>query len=262
MELIDIGVNLTHESFSHDLDEVLARAAAVGVHRHVVTGTTVQATRDALALHARWPHRLFATAGVHPHHAAEYDAATGEALRELVRQPGIVAVGECGLDYFRDFSPRPAQREAFAAQLEIAVETGLPVFLHQRDAHEDFMAVLKDYLPRLKAAVAHCFTGQAHELEDCLAAGLHVGITGWICDERRGRHLLPLVAGIPADRLMIETDAPYLLPRSLKPAPSTRRNEPAFLPEVARVVAAARGEPVEVLAACSTATAVSFFGLP
>jgi TatD DNase family protein len=141
------------------------------------------------------------------------------------------------------------------------MQAGLPVFLHQRDAHADFMAVLRDYLPRLKAGVAHCFTGQENELDDCLAAGLHVGITGWICDERRGRHLLPLMARIPADRLMIETDAPYLLPRSLKPAPSTRRNEPAFLPEVARVVAAARGETVESLAASTTATAVRFFGL-
>ena len=261
MELIDIGVNLTHESFSHDLDDVLARAAAVGVHRHVVTGTTVQATRDALALHARWPHRLFATAGVHPHHAAEYDAATGEALRELVRQPGIVAVGECGLDYFRDFSPRPAQREAFAAQLEIAVETGLPVFLHQRDAHEDFMAVLKDYLPRLKAAVAHCFTGQKDELHAYLDLGLYVGITGWICDERRGAHLLQLVRDIPRDRLLVETDSPYLTPRDMKPQPKARRNEPAFLPHIVKTIARALGRPAEDVAVETTRNARALFNI-
>ncbi|MFO7326232.1 MAG: TatD family hydrolase, partial [Pseudomonadota bacterium] len=262
VELIDIGVNLAHESFSHDLPEVLERAAAAGVHRMVVTGTSVGATRAALELHRQYPQRLFATSGLHPHHASEFDTGVRQALKELACQPGVVAVGECGLDYYRNYSPREAQLTAFAGQLEIAVETGLPVFLHQRDAHQDFMAVLRDYLPHLRAAVAHCFTGQAHELDECLTAGLYIGITGWICDERRGRHLLPLVARIPADRLMIETDAPYLLPRSLKPAPPTRRNEPAFLPEVARVVAGARGEPLEVLAASTTGTAVRFFALP
>ena len=262
MELIDIGVNLTHESFGHDLPEVLQRAAAAGVHRMVVTGTTVDATRDALALHARHPQRLFATAGLHPHHASEFDPALRDALRELAQQPGVVALGECGLDFYRNYSPREAQLRAFASQLELAVELGLPAFLHQRDAHADFIAVLRDYLPRLAAGVAHCFTGQAHELEDCLEAGLHIGITGWICDERRGQHLVPMMARIPADRLMIETDAPYLLPRSLKPPPATRRNEPAFLPEVAATVARARGESIEALAASSTATAGAFFRLP
>jgi TatD DNase family protein len=262
MELIDIGVNLTHESFRHDLQDVLHRAARAGVRRMIVTGTSVAATRDALALHARHPDRLYATAGLHPHHASEFDAATRDALRELARQPGIVALGECGLDYYRNFSPREAQLAAFAGQLELAVEAQLPVFLHQRDAHADFMAVLRDFLPRLKAGVAHCFTGQAGELEDCLAAGLAIGITGWICDERRGAHLVPLMASIPASRLMLETDAPYLLPRSLKPHPASRRNEPAFLAEVAATIARARNEPVEVLAASSTAAAAAFFALP
>src|SRR5690606_15316063 len=135
-------------------------------------------------------------------------------------------------------------------------DLGLPVFLHQRDAHADFMAVLRDFLPRLAGGVAHCFTGQGHEMDECLAAGLSIGITGWICDERRGQHLLPLMPRIPADRLMIETDSPYLLPRSLKLPRSMRRNEPAFLPEVAATVAGARGESVEALAAATTANAV------
>ena len=261
MQLIDIGVNLTHESFSHDLPEVLQRATAAGVHRMVVTGTTVEATREALALHARYPDRLYATAGLHPHHASEFDPALRDALRELAQQPGVVALGECGLDYYRNYSPREAQLAAFAGQLELAVELGLPAFLHQRDAHADFMAVLRDYLPRLNGGVAHCFTGQAHELDDCLAAGLHIGITGWICDERRGQHLLPMMPRIPAGRLMIETDAPYLLPRSLQPRPATRRNEPAFLPEVAATVAHARAESIATLAASTTATASAFFGL-
>jgi TatD DNase family protein len=262
MELLDIGANLTHESFSHDLPDVLHRASSAGVHRLVVTGTSIAATEAALALHDQHPDRLYATAGVHPHHASDYDAATGAALRELASRHGIVALGECGLDYYRNFSPREAQLAAFRAQLELAVELRLPVFLHQRDAHADFIAVLREYRAALVDGVAHCFTGQAGELEDCLALDLAIGITGWICDERRGRHLLPLMPRIPAQRLMIETDAPYLLPRSLKPHPPSRRNEPAFLVEVARTVAAARGESPEQLAASSTAAAEAFFRLP
>jgi TatD DNase family protein len=261
MELIDIGANLTHESFAPDLPDVLHRASRAGVHRMIVTGTSVAATQGALRLHAEYPDRLHATAGLHPHHAADYGPETRDALRELARQPGVVAMGECGLDYYRNYSPREAQLKAFAGQLELAVELQLPVFLHQRDAHADFMAVLRDYRPRLKDGIAHCFTGQRQELEDCLQAELAIGITGWICDERRGRHLLPLVRLIQERRLMIETDAPYLLPRSLKPAPPTRRNEPSFLTEVAATIARARDESVEQLAASSTAAAAAFFGL-
>jgi TatD DNase family protein len=262
MELIDIGVNLTHESFRHDLADVLHRAAKAGVHRMIVTGTSVAATGEALQLHAQYPDRLWATAGLHPHHASDYSPLLRDELRALARRPGVVAVGECGLDYYRNYSPREAQLAAFAGQLELAVELGLPVFLHQRDAHADFVAVLRDYLPRLKAGVSHCFTGSDAELDESLALGLSIGITGWICDERRGRHLLRLVPRIPEDRLMLETDAPYLLPRSLRPHPATRRNEPAFLPEVASTVAAARNETPGQLAASSTLAARQFFALP
>jgi TatD DNase family protein len=261
MELIDIGANLTHESFHHDLPDVLRHAGQAGVHRMIVTGTSVAATSAALDLHRAHPDRLFATAGLHPHHASDHDAATEQALRELATQPGIVAVGECGLDYYRNFSPREAQLKAFSAQLQLAVELRLPVFLHQRDAHADFIAVLREFRPQLVDGIAHCFTGQRNELEDYLAMDLAIGITGWICDERRGKHLQDIMTLVPAGRLMIETDAPYLLPRTLKPRPSSRRNEPAFLTEVAATVARSRGETLEQLAASSTAAAVQFFRL-
>lgn len=259
--LIDIGVNLAHESFAHDLTEVLRRAHLAGVQRMIVTGTSVEATRDALALHARDPHRLFATAGLHPHHASDLSAEALSELRDLAAQPGVVAIGECGLDYYRNFAPREAQIAAFRALLELAVETKKPVFLHQRDAHADFMAIMREFRGALADGVAHCFTGQANELDDCLQLNLAIGITGWICDERRGAHLLPLMKQIPATRLMIETDAPYLLPRTLRPRPATRRNEPAFLTEVAATIAQARGETLEQLAASSTAAAAAVFGL-
>ncbi|MEO8308937.1 MAG: TatD family hydrolase [Pseudomonadota bacterium] len=261
-QLIDIGANLSHESFAHDLAAVMHDAWHAGVRRMVVTGTSIASSRAALQLHAAHPTRLFATAGVHPHHASELGANGMAELEQLLAQPGVVAIGECGLDYYRNFSPREAQVAAFRAQLELATRLRKPVFLHQRDAHDDFIAIVREFRSGLTAGVAHCFTGQANELDDYLEAGLAIGITGWICDERRGLHLLPLMKQIPADRLMIETDAPYLLPRSLRPRPPSRRNEPAFLTEVARTVATARQEAFTVLAESSTQAAMRFFNLP
>jgi len=260
--LIDIGANLTHASFADDLDAVLGRAAAAGVSRIVVTGSSDQGNIDAAELAADWPGRLFATAGVHPHHASEYTDASDELIRSLALRESVVAIGECGLDYYRNYSPRAAQLEAFRSQLEIAADTGLPVFLHQRDAHDDFVAVLEPELSKISRAVAHCFTGEGKSLREYLAMGLWIGITGWICDERRGAHLKELVAEIPDDRLLIETDAPYLLPRTLTSKPASRRNEPAYLAEVLRVLADARGQSEQHVAAVTTANAMRFFNLP
>jgi TatD DNase family protein len=241
----------------------MARAAAAGVTQMVVTGASGSGSHKAAELARQHKGRLFATAGVHPHHATELTPALAAELEQLARAPETVAVGECGLDYFRDFSPRDLQRTAFAQQLDIAVRVGKPVFLHQRDAHQDFMAILREHAPALAAgAVAHCFTGTAAELMDCLELGLAIGITGWICDERRGQHLLPLMREIPATKLMLETDGPYLLPRDLHPKPPSRRNEPAYLAHIAATVAKARAESLDALAHSTTATARAFFRLP
>ena len=262
MDLIDIGANLTHDSFDRDRDAVLARAREAGVARMVVTGASREHSPLALRLAQAHPGVLYATAGVHPHHAVEYTEECDAEMRALHAHPEVVAVGECGLDYFRDFSPRPAQRRAFERQLQIAVDTGKPLFLHQRDAHDDFVAMMKNFDGRLGPAVVHCFTGTRKELFDCLDQDWHIGITGWLCDERRGLHLRELVKNIPANRLMIETDAPYLLPRTVKPQPSHRRNEPMYLAHIVAELARDRGEEVEVTAAATTATARAFFGLP
>ena len=260
-ELIDIGANLAHESFAADMDDVLAAARAVGVTQIIVTGSCDQSNQAAAELATRHPGRLYATAGVHPHHAREFDATAAARIEQLAASQAIVAVGECGLDYFRNFSPRDAQIAAFGAQLDIAAATGLPLFLHQRDAIEDFVSVLGPRRAKLGRAVAHCFTGNAAELDALLELDLDIGITGWICDERRGLHLRELVGRIPPERLMIETDAPYLLPRSLRPRPKTRRNEPRWLPEVARVVAESMAMSYEDLAELTTANARRFFAL-
>ncbi len=260
--LIDIGANLTHDSFADDLDDVLARAEAAGVGRMVVTGSSDQGNIDAAELAEAYPGHLFATAGMHPHHATDYNDASDELIRSLLLRKEVVAVGECGLDYFRDFSPRDVQQEVFRSQLDIAGDTRMPVFLHQRDAHDDFIAILEPAMAKIPRAVAHCFTGDGAAMREYLALGLWIGITGWICDERRGLHLQEIVAEIPDNRLLLETDAPYLLPRTLTPRPKSRRSEPAHLTEVLRVVANARGQSEQHVAAITTANAIEFFALP
>ncbi|HEY4211697.1 MAG TPA: TatD family hydrolase [Steroidobacteraceae bacterium] len=260
--LIDIGINLAHDSYDSDRDAVIERARAAGVIQMVMTGSSVASTLRAIEISQSDPRSLFATAGVHPHHATDVTADSVTRLEELARRPEVVAVGECGLDYFRDFSPRDVQREAFHKQLEVAARVGKPVFLHERDAHEDFVAIVREHRASLVGGVAHCFTGTGPQLARYLELDLSIGITGWICDERRGAHLIPLMREIPADRLLLETDGPYLMPRNLRPKPSSRRNEPAFLPQVAWTVATARGEPLAVLAESTTAAARRLFRLP
>jgi TatD DNase family protein len=261
IDLIDIGANLTHDSFDDDRDEVIQRASDAGVNRMILTGSSEQGSRDAVALAETRPGKFYATAGVHPHHASDYTDDVHRTLAELAAHDVVVAVGECGLDYFRNFSPQDEQRDAFRRQLELAAETGLPVFLHQRDAHADFLEILEPAMGKVSRAVAHCFTGGAEELSAYLDLGLYIGITGWVCDERRGANLKKLVGQIPLDRLMIETDAPYLLPRTVKPKPKTRRNEPMYLREVLRVIAEASGIAESEIASATTANAERFFAL-
>ena len=262
MELFDIGANLGHESFDHDLPDVLARAREAGVSHIVVTGASREGSAKALQLAQADPGFLYASAGVHPHHALEYTEECDLEMRALHTHADVLAVGECGLDYFRDLAPRPAQRKAFERQLQLALELQKPLFLHQRDAHEDFMAMMKNFNGRLGKAVVHCFTGTRKELFDCLDADYYIGITGWLCDERRGLHLREMARFIPAERLLIETDAPYLLPRTVRPPPSHRRNEPMYLRHIVEELARDRHEQVAQTAAASAAAAREFFRLP
>lgn len=262
MQWIDIGANLTHDSFASDREEVIARACAADVTQMLVTGASLASSHAAIQLSRLHAGRLFATAGVHPHHAEELTSAQLPALRALLQDSAVVAVGECGLDYFRNFSEAAAQRRAFELQLQLAAQCGKPVFLHQRDAHADFLAILREHIGALRGAVAHCFTAGERELEAYLALGLSIGITGWFCDERRGAHLAALVGRIPPQRLMLETDAPYLLPRDLPPPVRTRRNEPMYLPHIGAAVARARGETLADCAHHTSAHARAFFALP
>lgn len=257
MELVDIGVNLAHRSFAADREAVVDAAVAAGVTRMIVTGTSLAASREALALARARPGLLWATAGVHPHDAARCDAGTIAALRGLAGAPEVVAIGECGLDFNRDFSPRPVQETWFKKQVELAIELGLPLFLHEREAASVFLAVLDALRPAPERVVVHCFTGDAEALRAYLRRGYNVGITGWICDERRGQHLRALVREVPRERLLLETDAPFLAPRDVRPR--VQRNTPALLRHVAEVVARCRGESPAELAAATTANALRVF---
>ncbi|MEX0740545.1 MAG: TatD family hydrolase [Pseudohongiella sp.] len=258
--LIDIGANLGHESFAHDLADVLQRARDAGLVHQLVTGTTLAASEQALAICTRYPD-LSCTVGIHPHEAAHASADVLSGIRDLLDAPLVKAVGETGLDFNRDFSPRPVQEKVFSEHLAMAADTGKPVFLHQRDAHARFLPILKEYRDTLSGGVVHCFTDSREALFDYLDLDMYIGITGWICDERRGKHLQALVANIPADRLLLETDAPYLLPRTLRPKPKTRRNEPAWLTEVLATVAHCCQRLPAELAAETTANAVRLFKL-
>ena len=261
MGLVDIGANLGHESFRGDLQAVLDRARAAGVERILATGASERESALAQSIAVQYPRQLRATAGVHPHLAREWTDASADALRSLLSCPEVVAVGEAGLDFYRDFSPRDCQERVFEAQIELAIELAMPLFMHERDASERFTAILARHRHRLGPAVVHCFSGDERALDAYLDLDLHIGITGWICDERRGTHLHRLVGRIPSERLMVETDAPYLLPRDLRPRPKSRRNEPAFLPHIVQRIAQLRGETPEQLTESSTRTAVAFFGL-
>ena len=256
---VDIGVNLTAAQFAADRAQVVRRAREAGVDKLLLTGTSLADSAEALRLADEYG--LHATVGVHPHHASEWQCDSSALLQRLAAHPRACAIGECGLDFNRNFSPPAAQEQAFVAQLKLAAALNKPVFLHCRDGHDRFLALLLPHLAQLPAAVLHCFTGTRAELHACLERGLYIGITGWICDERRGQSLLALLPEIPLDRLLLETDAPWLLPRDLKPAPKSRRNEPALLPHIAKRVAAAIGISLDELAQRTRANAERVFGL-
>lgn len=260
-KLVDIGVNFTSSNFESDLPSVIEQAVHNGVETMIVTGTDISHSMRAIELCNEYPHYLKSTVGIHPHHADDFSMADIAKIQDISSNNSVVALGECGLDYNRNFSTKKSQLACFEAQLDFATSSNLPVFLHQRDAHEDFFNILQKYRQKLSNAVVHCFTGNQDELNDYLSIDTYIGITGWICDERRGQHLHDLLCTIPEDRLLVETDAPYLLPRSLKPKPKSRRNEPQYLPHIVQVMANILNKDYDTLAEQTTLSAQSFFNL-
>ena len=259
---IDIGVNLTGSSFKKDMPQVVERAQEAGVEKLIVTGTDIKHSEQAINLTQQYESVCYSTAGLHPHHASDYSNDLASELRDMLKHKKVVAVGECGLDFNRNFSTRKEQIRAFEAQLEIAIEVQKPVFLHQRDAHEDFVSMIKSCRSDLSQVVAHCFTGSIEEVKDYVLLDMYIGVTGWICDERRGLSLQRAVKHIPLDRVMLETDAPYLLPRDMQEKPLEKnRNEPSFLPHIARRVAKYMGIEDAELITAAYKNSYDFFNL-
>ncbi len=269
--MIDIGVNLTSSRFASDRQEVIVRAVAAGVHTMIVTGTSVSVSEEAVQLCAEHPQHLYSTAGIHPHDASSFNDNSITQLSGLLIREKVVAVGECGLDFNRNFSTPQEQLSCFERQLELAVELKMPVFLHQRDAHKDFLRLIKKHRSGLVDAVSHCFTGNRAEMESYLEQDLYIGITGWVCDMRRGQDLQEAVKYLPLQRLMVETDAPYLFPGDLvfpednqlsrKQRKSRKRNEPKYLPHIIKSLAGFMEQDEEQVREKSTQNAQRFFRL-
>lgn len=270
--MIDIGLNLTSSQFKNDTEQLIKSALAVNVDTMIVTGTSIDQSRQALHLTQQYPQYLYATAGIHPHHANTFTEHSIKQLRILLADRRVVALGECGLDFNRNFSTPAEQLSCFERQLELAVELKIPVFLHQRDAQGEFIRLIRKYRTGLVDAVAHCFTGGHKELDACLQEDLYIGVTGWLCDERRGRELQACISQVPKDRLMVETDAPYLFPRDLKLANEytlsakekkklRSRNEPQYLPHIVKTLASFIKTDAAELAQITTNNTRNFFRL-
>ena len=247
MPLFDICFNFTSGKFRQDEEAFIHRAKQAGVTHYLITGSDQDDSEYAVALANRYQEGMYATCGVHPHLAKNWQDDTIAKLRELSKHKRIKAIGEAGLDYNRNFSSHEQQEHAFREQIKLAIECQKPLFLHERDAHKEFFTILKEYRHDIGPTVVHCFTGNQEALENYLSMDLYIGITGWICDERRGQHLQELVKIIPQDRLLIETDAPYLFPRTYQPRPKNMTNEPSYLPHIAEHIAYHRGDSVESL---------------
>ena len=253
----DIGVNLTNKRFADDLDQVISRALAAKVNALLITGTSEQESQRALELANLYPDCCWSTAGVHPHDAAQVSADFQNRLRALAQHEKVLAIGECGLDFNRNFSPKEDQLRVFEAQLNIAHELAMPVFLHERDAFDEQVALLSQFSGL--SGVAHCFTGTEAQMQRYLELGLYIGITGWLCDPKRGEALRTAVKSLPLERLLVETDAPYLTPKNLPG--KVRRNEPCYLPHIVQEIAQIKQVAVAEVQASAWQNSATLFGL-
>jgi len=245
--LIDSHCHLDFPDFSADLDGVVARARAAGVARIVTISTRVARHDGLLAIAERFPD-VFCSVGTHPYYAQEELAVSAAALVARTRHPKVVAIGEAGLDYHHDGAPRQAQEQSFRNHIAAARETGLPLVIHSRDADDDMAQILEEETGQgAFPAVLHCFTGGADLARRAIALGLSISFTG-ILTFKNSQALRAIAADLPADRIMVETDAPYLAPGSHR----GKRNEPAFVVETAAVLASTRGVSFDAIANTTT----------
>jgi len=262
---IDIGINLINKQFRNEIDQTIDRALDANVSKMILTGTSLKNSIQAHQLANKNPQIIYSTAGIHPHNAKTFTDTTQHELKKLLKNPNVVAVGECGLDFDRDFSPRPIQEKCFEMHLELAVEIQKPVFLHERAAHQNFNAIIDLYKDNLSNAIVHCFTGSLTEAKTFLDNGFYIGFTGAISDIRRFNQLKEVVRYAPLDRIMIETDCPFMLPKNipnhLLNQKNKRRNEPAFVSYVAASIANFKNIPITEVMEATTENAIDFFEL-
>ena len=256
LDLFDTHAHLHFPEFDADREAMLDRARAAGVRRMLTLGTEPESSRAAVAL-AMGEADVWASVGIHPHDAAGADAAALAEIERLTAEPRVVAVGEIGLDYFRDLSPREDQQRAFRALLRLARRVGKPVVIHCRDAHEDVLRILAEERVTDVRGIMHCFSGDVAIARRCLDLGLLISLAGPVTYPN-ARALPEVARFVPADRLVVETDCPFLPPQGYR----GKRNEPAYLAITATRVAELRGEPVESMVARMTANACALFGIP
>ena len=252
--MFDIGANLTSSHFSDDLDSVLDESFEAGVKKICITSSNLQDVRNAKKITER-NKNLYYSVGFHPHNAKDFKIEFLKDMSIYLDDPKAICLGEMGLDFNRNFSSKDEQILCFESQLSLANSINKPLFLHQRDAHEEFLSILDNYKFNQKLIV-HCFTGNLSELEDYLKRDFYIGITGWVCDLKRGLDLRECIKHIPQDKLLIETDSPYLSPRK-----KIRRNEPKFLIDVAEEVARLRKQTKESIVKSSYENSLNFFNL-
>lgn len=253
--LIDSHTHVDADRFQDDRDTVIQAAVAGGVTRMIDPGCDLVSSQAALALAKAYPGIIYAGVGVHPHDATTYSEEVEGLLRAMAREPEVVAIGEFGLDYFRMLSPREIQRDVFCAHLRLARECNLPCIIHVRDAHDDVMELLHAHGEGLRG-VFHCFSGDVAQAEACLDfEGFMLSFAGPLT--KQGNALADVARMAPLDRILVETDSPYLVPKPLK----VRRNEPLFVKHTAEKLAEIRGISLEEIAQVTTANAIRLFGL-
>ena len=252
--LIDTHAHLQMKDYNNDRDEVIARAAAEGVNYIINASFDLPSSQQAVKLAEEYEN-LYAAVGVHPHDAKSLDDRTLEALRELSKHPKVVAIGEMGLDFYRDLSPRSIQKSAFEKQLRLAEDVGLPVIIHDREAHEDTLKILRQHSDQARG-VMHCFSGDTDFADECIDMGLYISFTGPVTYPK-SHQLREVVAHVPWDRFFVETDCPYLTPQFRR----GKRNEPSYVKAVAKKIAEIRRTTFPETARRTTANAKALFGI-
>ena len=260
MGLIDIGANLTHPELYNQLDKIVENIKTADIKKVIITSSNLGDTKTTLNIINLYPDLFYTTVGFHPHNAKDFSLEDVDKIHDYGKDKNIVAIGECGLDYYREYSTKEQQIYCFEEQLSIAESLELPLFLHERHAHKDFSKILKSHINKIKNSVVHCFTGTKNELKTYLDMGCYIGITGWISDTNRGKHLHDLLEYIPEDRLMIETDSPYLIPHNL-PFKHNGINEPSFLNFVAQTIAECLNKDINTIKEVTYRNTKRFFSI-